>query len=78
MLLKSNLDVQQTALFFVEQKLELKCSFKWGQINHNHLCEYGHTVVLFKSNLGVQQTALDLKLIHQTQVKMFREQNTLA
>jgi hypothetical protein len=43
---------------FVEQKLVLNSNFRCDQIHAFNWYDFGHTFVLLKSNLGVQQTQL--------------------
>ncbi len=57
MLLKSDLDVQETHLLgqFAKQMLKLNHTFRYGQI---HICQryyFGHTVVYFMSDLKIQE-----------------------
>jgi hypothetical protein len=42
----------------VEQKLMLSCNFRCDQIYTNQCYAFGHTLLLLKSDLGVQQTRL--------------------
>ncbi len=60
LLLKSDLDVQQTGPrgLFVEQKLMLNLSFRCNQIYKYESYDFGHPFVLLKSDLDVQQTHL--------------------
>ena len=48
---------------FVDQKLELSCSFMSDQIRHNYCHEFGHTDVPPKSDLMAYPTGLISKLI---------------
>jgi hypothetical protein len=40
----------------IEQKFVLRCSFGCDQVNSNHGHEFGHPVVLLKSDLDGRQT----------------------
>ncbi len=45
---------------FHKLKLELRCTFKCDPIHNNDYHEFGHHVVLYKSDLDVQQTKASL------------------
>ncbi len=53
--LKQDLDIQQSSSWgqFVEQKLELSCSFKGDQICKNVLYELGHTLLFHLSKTWI-------------------------
>ncbi len=53
MLLESELDVQQTHLWFVKQRLVLSSSFKCDQIYKYERYDFGLFVVLLKFHLDV-------------------------
>jgi hypothetical protein len=67
MLLKSDLDVQQTN----QQKYMLSSNIKCDHIFDCHIYAFGHTVVLLKSDLDVQQTNLwFVEQEHQVQLQL--------
>ncbi len=49
LLLKSNLETQQTKGGFVEKKLLLDCIFRFGQIHNNQCYNFGHTLFCYLS-----------------------------
>jgi hypothetical protein len=37
--------IKPTWVWYIEQKLELSCTFRFGQIDKNHCCKLGHTLL---------------------------------